>query len=370
MGEMILAQTAIALLGLFAAGFSWAVSRLLARRRYLLDRPTARSNHRDLTPRSGGVALILAFCATLGLAIPLGLAPLPFALGLVAVAFLAFAVGFADDVIGLAALWKLAGQVAAAGLFIVLFGALQSGPVPLFGELDLGAAGLALAFVWIIGFMNAFNFMDGVNGIAAACGAFALAGLAAASAAAGAPAAALAAMLAAAALIGFLPINFPRGRLFMGDGGSQAFGLIIAGLAIAAANESGGQVSALFMPTAMAPFLFDVAFTLAHRARRRRNLFTAHSEHLYQLLVRSGGSHSRATTIFLTLTAASTAFALALPAIDPAWRWLAPTVLALVFAGPALRLYARARAAGMLEPSGRREATAREEPAPLRHAAE
>ncbi|MEE2690513.1 MAG: hypothetical protein VX640_03120 [Pseudomonadota bacterium] len=366
------AGLAFAALGLLAVGLSYFLSRALARLQFLPDRPTARSNHRATTPRSGGIAIIAAFGVSTGLAAFLDPAVGAFALSIVALGFLAFAVGFADDLLTLPPLWKFAGQVAAAGLFMLLLGPLQAGPAPFFGEIDLGSAGMILTFAWIVGFMNAYNFMDGINGVAASCGALALAGLAAACVFFGAPAAGLAACFAAAALAGFLPLNFPKGRLFMGDGGSQAAGFLIAALAVVAANNSEGAVSALFLPTAMAPFLYDVAFTLVHRARRRRNILSAHSEHLYQLLVRFSASHAQSTALYLALTAFSTGAAILMLIVDPAWQWLVPAALALVFTPPALKLYARARSVGLIAPAARLDEDAAEaaEPAPFPHAAE
>ena len=374
MGDLGLAKMAALLApGLVAVCLSYGLSLMLARGRFLLDRPTERSNHIGLTSRAGGVAIVAGFSVAAGLSALLDPSTALFALNIVAGAFLAFAVGFADDLVTLPPLWKFAGQIIAAGLFMLLFGPLQSGPLPLLGETALGAAGVVLTFFWIAGFMNAYNFMDGVNGIAASCGAFALTGLAAAAAFFGAQGTGFVAALAAAALIGFLPMNFPKGRLFMGDGGSQAAGFLIAALALAAAIQTEGAVSALFMPTAMAPFLFDVAFTLAHRFRRRRNVLSAHSEHLYQLLVRLGASHVQSTTIFLSLTALSTGAAITMLSLDPALQWIVPASLGLLFVAPALRLYARARSAGLLAATAETDDAATDEDvlhAPVAHAAE
>lgn len=373
MGELLSAKGAALIVpGLIAVLLSYGLSLMLARGKFLLDRPTARSNHVRLTPRAGGAAIMAGFAVATGLSALFAPPSALFALNIVAASFLAFAVGFADDLLTLPPLWKFAGQIASAGLFMLLFGTLQSGPLPLLGETALGAAGVVLTFFWIAGFMNAYNFMDGINGIAASCGAFALTGLAAAAAFFGAPETGLVAAFAAAALIGFLPLNFPKGRLFMGDGGSQAAGFMIAALALLAAIRTDGAVSALFMPTAMAPFLFDVAFTLAHRLRRKRNVLSAHSEHLYQLLVLLGASHVQATTIFLSLTALSSGAAIVMLTLDPALQWIVPAMLAVLFSAPAMRLYARARTAGLLAAAEIDEAASDDDGLrpPIAHAAE
>lgn len=341
-------------IGVCAAVAAMGLSRFAIRRKLILDHPNGRSNHRDATPRSGGLAIACAWALGMGLAVLADPAFGLVALKLAAVAAFVFTMGLADDLYDLSALWKLAGQIAAAALFIVLFGPLEAGTVPFVGETPLGITAAFLTGLWIVGFMNAYNFMDGVNGMAAACGLLALAGLAAAAAFSGALEAALAAGLLGAALLGFLPSNFPRGRLFMGDCGSQTVGFLIAALAVVAARESGGAASALFVPTVMAAFLFDVAFTLAHRARRGRNVLAAHSEHLYQLMTRLGARDVQTTAVYASLTGLSLAAAFAMLRLDAALQWLAPAGLVLLFAGLAAPVFARARRAGLLDGTGAR----------------
>lgn len=338
-----------------AAALTYVSGRYFARKGWIADRPGARSSHRAPTPRTGGAAIMLGFLAALPALAPDAPAAFPYA-GLV---FGAFALGLADDLRPLPAAVKLAGQIAVASAFVFLFGPVESVPVPVIGDLDLGPAAPVLTVFWIVAFMNAYNFMDGANGIAATAAIFALSALAVAAAGAGSPLWAGASMLAAAALFGFLPLNFPDARLFMGDGGSQAVGFIAASLAALSASGV-TPVSPLFMPTVFLPFLFDVAFTLAHRAARRRNIAEAHNEHLYQLLIRLGAAHSTVTALYLGLVALSTAAAIVAGSLPPAWAFAAPAALAALFAAPALMIFRKARAAGLLAAPAK--ATARIEP--------
>lgn len=352
---LLLAAAALA-----AAALSFFSGRFLARRQWVADMPGARSNHRRPTPRTGGVAAMAGF--------------LPPALGLILVEadfwkFLAlvtgaFALGFADDVRAMPAAAKLIGQIVLAALFVILFGAVDTVPAPLVGTIQLGLFAPALTMFWIVAFMNAFNFMDGANGLAATAAIFALSALAVAAAAAGAGAYGAAATLLAAALFGFLPLNFPKAQLFLGDGGSQSIGFAIAAIAVLAA-QAPGAVSPLFAPTVFLPFLFDVAFTLAHRAMRRQNVFQAHREHLYQLLIGLGARHSAVTTLYFGLVALSTLAAIVAAGLPPAWQFLAPAGLIALFMAPALLLCRRAAARGLLV-----AATAPRASAPLAKAAE
>lgn len=328
---------------LLAAALTFLSGRFFSRRAWLADMPGARSSHRAPTPRTGGVAIMIGFLIS-SLALP---AIAPQGLNFLALVFAAFALGFIDDARPLPALAKLTGQAAVAAAFVFLFGPVASVPAPFAGDIALGPAAPVLTVFWIVAFMNAYNFMDGANGVAATAAIFALSALAVAAAGAGAAPWAGASVLAAAALFGFLPLNFPQARLFMGDGGSQSVGFIIAALAALAASGP-APVSALFMPTVFMPFLVDVAFTLAHRAARRRNIAEAHNEHLYQLLIRLGASHAAVTAIYLGLVACSTVAAIFAGSLPASWQFIAPAALLALFIAPALLIFRKAAAAGLL----------------------
>lgn len=340
---------------LAAAGLAYAAARFLVRRAWLPDTPVARSSHKTPTPRTGGVAVMAGF---LGPALLVSIIE-PGLWRLAALIFAAFALGLADDVRPLPAAVKLIGQIALAALFVFLFGAVETIPWPAGGALALGPAGAALTIFWIVAFMNAYNFMDGANGLAATAAIFGLSALAVAVAAAGADAPAAAAALLAAAVFGFLPHNFPGGRLFLGDGGSLSIGFAIAALAALAARAGAGSVSALFAPTVFMPFLFDVAFTLAHRLMRRRRLLEAHNEHLYQLLIRLGARHSSVTALYLALVALSTLAAIFAASGPAGVQLLAPAALFALFLAPAVFLYRKAAAAGLLTAQAAPRAAAR-----------
>jgi UDP-N-acetylmuramyl pentapeptide phosphotransferase/UDP-N-acetylglucosamine-1-phosphate transferase len=176
--------------------------------------------------------------------------------------------------------------------------------------------------------------MDGINGIASltaivSAGVFAVAGersgdrvLLAASVATG------------LAALGFLPLNFPRARIFMGDAGSLPLGLLLACCAVRA-NASG----ALSFPASvllLGPFLFDVAYTLVQRRREGKVIGQAHKEHLYQRLQRAfGGSHAKSALVYAGLAAATGALALVYDDLSELGKVLclsAPTASMLGFA--------------------------------------
>lgn len=368
---MIAERVASAGAGVLVLALSFALSNALARRRLLPDTPNMRSSHNQPTPRSGGMAISTAWA--LGALSWVALSPSagPVVFPLLFIALPVFFVGLIDDKYSLPPRLKLAVQLLAALALIYFFGPLKSAPAPLVGLAPLGLSGVVLTTLWVAGFMNAYNFMDGVNGMAAACGGFILAAFSVAATATGTIGVAVPAGFLALALFGFFPVNFPAGRIFMGDNGSQAVGFLIAAFTVIAAKQTDGQLSVFFVPTAAAPFLVDVIFTVCHRALRSRNVLCAHCEHIYQLLVRQGGAHARVTTAYLAATALSTAAAFACLRLPAAWQFAPFVGLTIVFTGVALRVFVMATRAGLLE-----DETPKTEPAQvpelqvIRHAAE
>lgn len=351
---MVGAPWAILMIGVVVLTIAFVVARAFAERGVLPDRPNSRSNHIAVTPRSGGMAIVSAWMIGMFLVVSIAPSTGLIIFPLIFITLFVFIVGLIDDKYSAPAWMKLAAQLGAAFAFIGFLGALERGPAPIIGMTDLGVAGPILTILWIVGVMNAYNFMDGVNGMAASCGGFALAALSAATAFSGATTISAAAGFLALSLYGFLPVNFPSGRIFMGDNGSQSVGFLAAAIAIVAASETAGRVSALFLPTALAPFLFDVTFTVAHRTFRGRNVAAAHREHLYQLLVRSGWSHARVSTVYLAATAASSAAAFASLQLPAQWQFVPLAALFCVFIPPAFIVYRRARHANHIVRQQRR----------------
>lgn len=329
----------------------YCISMLAARARAFLDEPNERSSHAHATPRSGGAAIWAGWIAgVFVMATFAGDGDAAKQLALVALAgTAAFFVGLADDKLRLSPAWKFGGQIAAAALFIFLFGPLRSAPLPALGEVGLEPLwGSALTMLWIVGFMNAFNFMDGANGLAAGAAATGLAWFAVFAGLSGAPAVAVAALLLSLAAAGFLPENLMRGKIFMGDNGSQMLGFLIAAFAVLGADATSARLSVLAAPVIFMPFIFDVAWTLFSRLIRGQNVLEAHREHLYQLLMRGGLSHASVAVIYMGLISVSAAAAALMLALPSSLQWLAPLALALVFAAGAARITVRAHAKGLL----------------------
>lgn len=283
-----------------AAGVAFLVALVLvpllvrfAIGRDLLDVPNARSSHEIPTPRLGGLAVIAGVWAAASLAGGSFL--------FLATATLAGVVGLLDDFVDLKFWMKATGQATAA--FVLLFLA----PPPI-----CEAAGpfwpitLLFGVVWIVAVVNAYNFMDGIDGIAggtAILNALFLAALVGVSAGLGAGLAAL-----AAAVGGFMLWNVSPARIFLGDSGSHFVGFFLG--AVALYTEPVGRAGDAFGPylafavaaTVFAPFLFDTAFTLVRRAKARKNVFAAHREHIYQRITPDPAKHRQVSNVYFAFS--------------------------------------------------------------------
>ncbi|MET0497681.1 MAG: glycosyltransferase family 4 protein [Steroidobacteraceae bacterium] len=317
-------------------GTGWVRRYTLSRS--ILDVPNDRSSHRIPTPRGGGLAIVIA--ASLGFC----------ALALLDVidwqAFLALQgglpvamVGFMDDRYQVSVRVRLSVHVGAAAWGLYWLGGL---PPLLIGEtvLDPGYLGWGLGILAIVWTLNLFNFMDGIDGIAAAEAIFvALAGslLLAPGAL---ESASMAGLVFAAACCGFLFWNWPPAKIFLGDVGSGYLGVVIAILAIDAGRSSG---VALFVWLILgAVFFVDASLTLLRRLIRGERVYEAHRSHAYQWLSRRWGGHKPVT---LVVTAVNVMWLLpcaALAVLHPEWAAclvvvaMTPLLVAAAVAGSGL----------------------------------
>ena len=262
------------------------------RRWAVIDSPNARSSHRRPTPRGGGLgfmAVILAVWAALWLTGSPVVTPAVIA-GAAAIA----GISFADDLKTVHVGVRLAVQALAVGLALATF----PGDTPIVADfLPLAVDRLIVALAWLW-FINLFNFMDGIDGIAggeAAIVAFGLVILAALRpelAPVGREA-----IVVGAAVVGFLLFNWPPARVFMGDVGSAGLGFVLGWLLVVAA-AGGARVPALLLPLY---FVVDATTTLAARAWKRRPLAQAHRDHAYQNAVDVGRSQALVSTLVVGL---------------------------------------------------------------------
>lgn len=287
----------LALAGSFA--LSWLLTgRVLAylRHKAILDHPNDRSSHSIPTPRGGGWGVMLTLLPAWTLIAATAddpLRALPILAGTVAL----MAVSWMDDRRGLGPAPRFLAQIAAvaAGL-----SALPGDGLVFQGLLPFWADRLVAAIGWLW-FVNLFNFMDGIDGLAGGEAASIGAGLAlVASLGALDPALALYGLAAAGAALGFLMWNWHPAKLFMGDVGSVPLGFTLGWLLLVLA-ASGLWVAALLIP---AYFLADATFTLLRRLAEGKKVWQAHREHFYQKATQRGRNHAQVVRLVLALNAA------------------------------------------------------------------
>jgi len=259
-----------------AAVLSWSLMPLGVRLAWAigwLDHPAARKLHSNATAVLGGAVVFVAAVAAWALTLPaIPHSPADWeAWYLLAGAALMLGIGLWDDRLGMGPRAKMLGQAAAASMLIA------AGLVPDIG-LPVGIEA-ALTLVALVALMNAVNFLDNMNGMVGGIAAIALAGFAWTSLERGANGVAAAQLALAGACVGFLPHNFPRARVFLGDAGSLLLGYSLGASALMTmqgAAPGWGRAGAPFM---LAYPAFDMIFVVVTRMRDGRPVYQGGRDH-------------------------------------------------------------------------------------------
>jgi Fuc2NAc and GlcNAc transferase len=279
--------------------FLLAVAGTFAVRRYaltrkILDVPNARSSHVVATPRGGGIAIVTASCSAFVVLHLIDLLDGRLLTALLGGGLTVAIVGFLDDRKGIRPGVRLLVHVCAALWAICSLG---GAPLLQVGEqtLSLANAGYLVAVLAIVWTTNLFNFMDGIDGIAASEALFIMwgSGLLLWSGSSGGVTAA--ALVLGSACCGFLVWNWPPAKIFMGDVGSGYLGYVTAVLAMAAAHAS--PIAVYVWLSLGGVFFVDATATLIRRSLNGERVHVAHRSHAYQWLARRWGNHRRVTLL-------------------------------------------------------------------------
>ncbi len=300
-------MSASAALGLapLCAVLAWAAARRMivyAERLKLVQAPNERSSHTVPTPRGGGAGIVVS--ATLAAA-ALRMSGQAVDATVVALALLIAAVGLWDDLRSLSSGLRLAAQAGAAGLLLMHVGAMP--PLEFAAAIPTrGLVWMALAALVLVWWINLFNFMDGIDGLASTQAIYLLVGALALSVYAHPQrlleADAIWMVSLAAAVAGFLTLNWPPAKIFMGDVGSTYLGFVIAAIALLTIRDGWLPYSAWLVLAAV--FVTDASITLLLRIARREPLDQAHRNHAYQRLARALRSHRSVTMLYLGINLA------------------------------------------------------------------
>ncbi len=265
----------------------------IARAQNIFDIPNERSSHSLATPRGGGIGLMLSFSFGLLLAGYFYGSWGPAYVTLILAALSLSVIGFMDDVKGLPMRLRFLAYSVTCVLVTYMLVPLSSG----FVLGTLGAVLAALALFWAL---NLFNFMDGIDGIAAAQ-TIMVCTMAAVLASSSVDSAryVLFCLLLASCYAGFLVWNFPPARLFLGDSGSVPTGFLLGGLAIIGSVE--GVIHPASWLILMAVFITDATWTLLWRIVTGQSFTEAHRLHGYQRLSRRWHSHLRVDVLLVAV---------------------------------------------------------------------
>lgn len=338
------------------------LARRLSLRVGWIDHPSDRKVHPAPTATAGGIAILAGAAAAL-LAAPMlpDLGALADGGTEIRAALLAgvaiAALGLLDDVRGLSAGAKLAGQVLCAGLVVLSGVQLLFFYVPGQGVVSLDPTlAIPLSVLWIIAMVNAVNLIDGLDGLAAgmvAIGAIAFLVYMRAPAGSEVPsAAAVVSAAAAGAALGFLPWNFHPARVFMGDTGALLLGLLLGVATIAGIGRNpyppaGGDLAVIAIPIALPllvlalPFT-DVVLAIGRRIRQGRGVTRADKEHLHHRLLDIGHTHRGAVLLLYLWSALISGCALAIAFLE-GWRTVGLVVAASIAVGAVIPWWALRR---------------------------
>ena len=298
----------------------------LVRKFGIIDQPNPRSSHHKPIARSGGLAIV--FSTYVGIVTLLwNYTIFPFSyvilLGVGAAGLILALAGLQDDLGKLKSFKsKFAYQLVSCCTLILCGVVIENFPVPIIGDISLGWWGYPITILWIIGLTNIFNFMDGLDGLAAGTAILVASMFALISFNLGVSLSLVICISLFAATCGFLVFNFPRATIFLGDSGSQFLGIMFASIAVLAGDHDVAVVPILVIPLLFFNFIFDTIFTFCRRLGARENITQAHKTHLYQLLNQIGLSHFQVSSLHFGITLFQGVGAYIMLQLPAAHHWL------------------------------------------------
>ncbi len=317
----------ILFMGLGAFGSS-ALGTWIMIRIGIKDIPVHRSSHKMPTPRSGGMGIIAGFGAAmlyLYMTDAMGYIA-SWRLSLLGLgALITIAVSLRDDIKAVPFIQKLLVQILTACLIVSSGLSIAEIPIPFYGTLELGSLGGIISVLWVIFFMNVFNFMDGLNGLASGGSLIASLFCAGIGLFFEEKAFCYVSFSLFFSTLGFFLFNFPKGKIFMGDVGSQFLGLIWAILLLIpaqAGHVTQTRISLFTVPLLFFGFIYDVSATLVRRIWYGDPFWEAHRTHLFQLLNRTGFSHTQVTGLYLCVSVVQGVGAIGLQCLALTWQVL------------------------------------------------
>ena len=279
----------------FSAALTFVV-REGARRAGLVDPCNDRKVHVNPVPRIGGVAIVLAVALSITATLVVfgSHAAAASVRGLATViggALAVHLVGLVDDIRPMRARWKFLAQiVVACGVFVAGL-RVTTLSLPFVGTVELGGVvGMLFTVLWFVGITNAFNLIDGLDGLAAGAALFALTTMFVVASSNGLIGAATVTIILAGATVGFLCFNFYPASIFLGDSGSLFLGFMLAGIGLLGSQKSPTVIAVAIPIVSLGLPVLDTALAVARRFLRGQPIFTADRAHIHHRLLSLGHS--------------------------------------------------------------------------------
>lgn len=297
--------------------------RRLCQRFKLLDVPVdGRRLHRTAIPRLGGVALYFSCLAALSL--------LPFVDNLLTAtlsgfktefftlaipATLVLLVGVYDDLRGTNAVVKFIALGSIASLFFAMGGRIDALSIPLVGSVELPPLlSFVITVAWLVGITNAFNLIDGMDGLASGAALFSSLVILGVSVSQERSLMIVVSLVLCGALAGFLRYNFNPASIFLGDSGALFIGFLLAALSVLGTQKATTAVAIVVPILAFGFPVVDTTMTMARRMVSRKPVFQGDNEHIHHMLLARGWSQRRAALVLYGVCAAFGLVALIFPA--------------------------------------------------------
>jgi UDP-GlcNAc:undecaprenyl-phosphate GlcNAc-1-phosphate transferase len=300
----------------FLAGLAFSLALTRYVRNFAIDRglvdvpDSSRNSHARLVPRLGGVALFLSVASVVGidffsrrlLGFPEQLS-IETVVGLLGPATLIFLTGLYDDLWGLGPYTKFSFQVLAAVLLYFAGFGIHNVDLLFPWHAVRGFVALPLTIFWVVLITNAFNLIDGLDGLAAGSALFSTLVVFAVSLFTGNHLVSLLTIVLVGATLGFLRFNFNPATIFLGDCGSLFIGFMLSALALAGSQKAPTMVAVAIPVVSCGLPILDVAIAVVRRFLSGKPLFRGDHEHIHHKLLKRGLSHREAVLILYGVSA-------------------------------------------------------------------
>jgi UDP-GlcNAc:undecaprenyl-phosphate GlcNAc-1-phosphate transferase len=291
---------------------TWRVRDIAVAHGWLAAPAVDRHLHKTPLPRLGGVAIFISFLVAVSLAVLVSSSlhhafPLHTCFTLLLPSCLVFSLGLYDDVCGAGPYLKFSVQALAATMLFV--GGLRILDIPvLFGSYRLPwYVGLPMTILWVLAITNAFNLIDGLDGLAAGSALFSTLVVFVVALFSQSPLLVLLTLALSGAILGFLRFNFNPATIFLGDCGSLFIGFLLSALALAGAQKASTIIAVAIPVVSFGLPILETTLSVLRRAISGRPIFTADREHIHHKLLQLGLSHRQ---VVVVLYAVSAVFAL------------------------------------------------------------